>query len=293
MTPYRHVLCPVDFSACSLKALSWSTRFSKEAGARLTVLHVVDTQMLSIGNLVAVPADFDQARQKAGEAVARLKRRPDLAQASVEIAEGVPANIITNAASHGDVDLLVMGTHGLSGLEKSFVGSVTENVLHRVRVPFLALSPRAPEPPEEDRSPGTFLMAIDFGPETRSVVRYGIWLAEHFRARILAVHAVYLPVVNLELMSPSEVERLIASVVSKRRKELDAVLAETSRSPRETMVRLGAPYDTLRDVVEERSVDLLILGAGGHGDAPFRWVGSTCHRMLRLAPCPVLVVRAF
>lgn len=109
MTPCKHVLCRVDFSPCSLKALSRSARFSREAGARLTVLHVVDTQVLAIGNLVAVPADFDQARQRAGEAVARLKQGPDLAHASVEIAEDAPVDITTHAARHGDLDLLVMG----------------------------------------------------------------------------------------------------------------------------------------------------------------------------------------
>jgi nucleotide-binding universal stress UspA family protein len=38
-------------------------------------------------------------------------------------------------------------------------------------------------------------------------------------------------------------------------------------------------------------VDLVILGAGGLGDAGIRWLGSTCHKMVRLAPCPVMVVR--
>jgi Universal stress protein family len=46
MKPYRHLLCPVDFSESSRQALEWSSRFSREVGARLTVLHVVDTELL-------------------------------------------------------------------------------------------------------------------------------------------------------------------------------------------------------------------------------------------------------
>jgi nucleotide-binding universal stress UspA family protein len=296
MTPYKHVLCPVDFSESSLRALSWSSRFSKSVAARLTVLHVVDTQILSMGNLVAVPEAFDALRRRAEEAIAGLKRRPDLAHAAVEVVEGIPEEVIANAANRGDVDLLVMGTHGLSGFQKFFLGSVTEKVLHRVQAPFLSISPAVGERSSEHPDPRTILMAIDFGPESESVVRHGTWLAEHFGARLIALHAVRVPYVVLnessfEPLTRMEVDRLTDSLVAKRREDLEKVLPESPGTARETVVRVGPPFDVLRDVVGERSVDLLILGAGGHGEAGLRWLGSTCHKMVRLAPCPVMVVR--
>src|SRR3972149_4144898 len=112
MTPYRHLLCPVDFSETSRRALEWSSRFSKAVGARLTVLHVVDTALLSVGNLVAVPGVFDELRRRAEEAVVELKRNVDLAHAVFEIAEGTPEEVVVRVGNQADVDLLVMGTHG-------------------------------------------------------------------------------------------------------------------------------------------------------------------------------------
>ncbi len=142
MTPYNHLLCPVDFSESSRRALEWSSRFSKAVGARLTVLHVVDTGLLSLGNLLAVPEAFDELRRRTGEAVLELKRNVGLTHAAVESAEGVPEDAVVNAANRGDVDLLVMGTRGFSGFQKFLLGSVTDKVLHRAQVPLLSISPR-------------------------------------------------------------------------------------------------------------------------------------------------------
>jgi nucleotide-binding universal stress UspA family protein len=296
MTPYKHLLCPVDFSESSRRALEWSSRFSKSVGARLSVVHVVDTELLSIGNLVAVPNAFDELRRRAEEAVAELKSKMDLAHAEVGIVEGVPEDVLVDRAHRESVDLLVMGTHGLSGFQKFLLGSVTEKVLHRVKVPLLSISPNVEGSHAELRDPRAILMAIDFGPESQAVVRHGIWLAEHYRAKLIALHVVRVPYVVLnessfEPMTRLEVERLTDSLVSKRREDLEALLPP-SAGEREGVVRVGgASFDTLRDFVSERSVDLVILGAGGHGDAGIRWLGSTCHKMVRLAPCPVLVVR--
>jgi nucleotide-binding universal stress UspA family protein len=296
MTPYRHLLCPVDFSESSRRALEWSSRFSKSVGAALSVLHVVDTELLSIGNLVAVPNAFDELRKRAGEAVAELKRAVDLNHATVEIVPGIPEDVLVDTANRGAVDLVVMGTHGLSGFQKFLLGSVTEKVLHRVKVPLLTISPNVEGSHRELRDPRAILMAIDFGPETQAVVRHGTWLAEHYRAKLIALHVVRVPYVVLnessfEPVTRLEVERLTDSLVSKRREDLEALLP-SSTADREGVVRVGGtPFESLRDYVSERSVDLLILGAGGHGDAGIRWLGSTCHKMVRLAPCPVLVVR--
>ncbi len=297
MTPYRHLLCPVDFSESSRYALDWSSKFSREVGARLTVLHVLDTEYLSIGNLVAVPTALDELRRRAEEAFAALKRECDLEYAEMKIVEGIPEQVLVTAANEGDVDLVVMGTHGLSGFQKFFLGSVTERVLHRVKVPVLALSPRVRDsqtgafPP-----PQTIVMAIDFGPESASVVRHGIWLKERYKAKLVAVNVVSVPYVlvnefGIEPVSEMQLQRIRESLVDERRKELQALLPESTGSGTEIAVTVGSPFEALQREVSHRSADLVLMGAGGHGNLGLRWLGSTCHKMVRWAPCPVMVVR--
>ena len=79
MSPYSHLLCSIDFSDVSRRALEWSLKFSGEVGADLTVLHVVDTGLTSIGNLVAVPDALDELRQRAEEQMTSRTATPPTA----------------------------------------------------------------------------------------------------------------------------------------------------------------------------------------------------------------------
>jgi nucleotide-binding universal stress UspA family protein len=297
MSLYRHLLCPVDFSDASRKALAWSARFSKEIGARLTVLHVIDATLLSVGNLVAAPDVFAELRRRAEEGFAPMTKDPGLKHATFETLEGVPEDVIVKAAMERGSDLVVMGTHGLSGFERLFLGSVTEKVLHRIRVPLLTLSPSAEEKRmSPSRGTGEVLMAVDLGPESQAVVRHGVELAKHLHAKPIALHSVARPYVVLneasfEPLGQMEVERLAEALTATRRKDLEAMLPESGGSPIEAIMSVGSAFESLRRIMAERPVELVVMGAGDHGEAGIRWLGSTCHKMVRWAPCPVLVVR--
>jgi len=170
-------------------------------------------------------------------------------------------------------------------------------VLHRALVPLLALSPGVEQQQTMGfRAPRTIVMAIDFGPESQSVLRHGIWLAEHFRAKLVALHVVSVPYVALnessfEPRAQLELERITDSLIAKRRKDLEGMLLESTGGETEVVLTVGSPFESLRNVVEDRSGDMVIMGAGGHGNAGIRWLGSTCHKMVRWASCPVMVVR--
>ena len=98
MTPYRSVLCPVDFSDISRMALEWSLGLAKELEAELTVLHVADTGLTSVGNLVSIPENVSELRRHAEERLADWRGTLDLASAHLAIEPGVPANVIVETA---------------------------------------------------------------------------------------------------------------------------------------------------------------------------------------------------
>lgn len=297
MTPYRRLLCPVDFSTVSRMALDWSVRFAEDVDGKLILLHVMDTALVSFGNLVAVPDVLPELRGRAEEQLARWKQEMDLSRVQVEMLEGAPDAAIVAAAARHDIDLVVMGTHGLSGFQKLFLGSVTEKVLHRLHIPLLTLSPRMGEEARTTFAPPkTIVMGLEFGEEAQSVIRHGVWLAEHYQATLVAVHAVPVPYVvlnerTLERLGPGELARIQENLTADSRKAISELLPKSMSTEAQIVVRVGTPFETLRALMRERSADLVVMGAGGHGEAGIRWLGSTCHKMVRSASRPVLIVR--
>jgi nucleotide-binding universal stress UspA family protein len=293
---YKHLLCAVDFSDVSRSALEWALAFAKDTRARVTVLHVLDKTLLSVGNLVAAPGALEEMRRRAEESFAVWKGELDFDEARVTVVDGVPADAILSTAHRSEVDLVVMGTFGLSGIQKFLLGSVTEKVLHRLRVPLLTVSSGVDERGlRVSVRPKTLLMAIDLDEDSPVVIRHGLWLAEHYRAKLIAVHAAPIPAVlvddrTFQMIPPEALVAIEDSLLSERREKLEGLLPPGGTEV-EIVVTMGAPFDVLRAHVRERSADMLILGAGGRGEARRLWLGSTTHKMVRSAACPVLIVR--
>lgn len=293
--PFRRILCPIDFSPLSRAALQWSCRFADRLGAKTTVLHALDTRQLTMGSFLASPGAFDALRENAEAEMDSWKRELRLTTSDLQIREGVPEQLILEAAEGGGVDLVVMGTHGYSGFHKLFLGSLTERILHQVSSPMLALTREAAET-YPDRLE-TILAAIDFGPETPDLVRWAITLGRRFDAAVVFVHAVSVPytVLNERTLAPlSEVElrgiedRLLREPLH----DLGELVPEVLREERvRSEARIGAPLEVLSDMKEEIGAGLVLLGAGGHGGSGLGWVGSTCHKFVRTSDRPVLVVR--
>lgn len=145
MASYGRVCCPVDFSATSTAALDVAVDLASRLGASLTVVHVRD--------VVAIPwPGTPQARVDAraeAEALAKLDGVRDAlaARASGDVRTlllaGDPATEVARLLSSGDYDLAVMGTHGLTGVQRLLVGSVTERVLRHATCPVLVVRPPA------------------------------------------------------------------------------------------------------------------------------------------------------
>ena len=102
-------------------------------------------------------------------------------------------------------------------------------------------------------------------------------------------------------LSDAEVPRLTEddyrerkhALVRERQKELENLIPPEFRETNEAepVIREGPPFDRIYELARERQADLVVLGAHGHGRSDFGWIGSTCHKVMRAAPRPVLVVR--
>jgi nucleotide-binding universal stress UspA family protein len=137
---YRRILLPTDGSRESELAGVHAVDLAARYGAALSVLHVVETDVLPLdthsGRLQT--AMEEEGRRAVAEAVDRATRR-GVERVQSDIVPGVPAERICRYAAETDADLVVMGRHGRSGVDRRVVGSVAERVLRAADVPVLTV----------------------------------------------------------------------------------------------------------------------------------------------------------
>lgn len=140
---FRSVLCPVDFSAPSRSALRFAAAIAVHAGARLTVVYVNDPLLVAAASAALRDREvISRSEKELGQFVARtLGTRPQPSRVDVRVAVGAAADQITTLSRSIGAEVIVMGTHGLSGPRRVFLGSTTLAVLKRSRVPVLACPP--------------------------------------------------------------------------------------------------------------------------------------------------------
>src|SRR5262249_43733366 len=150
----RMILHPTDFSPGCVHSLRVSRTLARDLGARLVLLHVVPFGFRA--NDMILPVDPAGYRKSLAEE-RQLVEGPDLKYpVDVRLARGDPGEEILRAAVELDCGLIVMGTHGRTGLGRLLMGSVTEYVVSRAECPVMAVkTPRGAEAslPEEAPRP--------------------------------------------------------------------------------------------------------------------------------------------
>ena len=137
----QHILVPTDFSEYADYALDYAIELAKTLQARLTVLYVFHISSLALGE--GPPTVLDDtlkametnAQQRLGMALDRVQQAG--IQAESVIIEGTPFQTIIETAESRNVDLIVMGTHGRTGLKHVLIGSVAEKVVRVALCPVL------------------------------------------------------------------------------------------------------------------------------------------------------------
>jgi len=139
----QRILVPIDFSPHADAVVEWAAHLAEEHGSTLILLHAyhlpVEFQQLEGAYL---PSDFwAGVKAEAEESLGRLAA--DLTRRGVEtetiVCEGYAATVIVDEAKNREIDLIVIGTHGLSGLKHLLLGSIAERVVQKAHCPVLTV----------------------------------------------------------------------------------------------------------------------------------------------------------
>jgi nucleotide-binding universal stress UspA family protein len=299
MVSINRILCPIDFSDFSLDALRHGLKLAQWYSAQLTVFHVYQPfQPLPIDGIPGtVPVLADADPQQIADNVRRFCD-PVVGSSGLNVevlvSPGDAAKEIRTEAERRPFDLLILGTHGRSGFERLFLGSVTEKVLRSTRVPVLTIPP----PVREPGSPlyKIILCPVDFSAASIRALEYALSLAQEADARLILLHAIE------DVLGHTSVQSLGQLTVAQYYEQLELAAVTRLRSvvpddarvwahPEERVVK-GRAYEEILKTVADEHVDVVVMGVQGKGVVNQLVFGSTTHRVIREAGCPVLTLHS-
>ena len=295
---FGHILIATDFSAHADIALSRAVALAARDGATLTILHVgtsaasvtaiPDVESAAALELAAVAADM--ARETDDQLAERATRARVLGvEANLLVRQGHPDDVIVQTADELGADLLVIGTHGRTGITRFLLGSVAEHIVRRATCDVLVA--RGQTTTAVFHRP---LVGTDFSPTSERALRAAMAVSD---GPIDVVHAWQYPVGTwgmhvLADRTPAMQTLRDALVTGAEQKgaELVRTHEETGREIRFHIAQ-GPSANVLTEMAE-RGHDLIALGT--HGYRGFRrfLLGSVAEAVVRHATCSVLVVHA-
>jgi nucleotide-binding universal stress UspA family protein len=151
MMPIHTLLHPTDFSEHSRHAFQLASALARDYGARLVVLHVATPPVSAYGGVMTPPPAPPDWRREAREQLLQVGAPESGVRVERQFEEGDPVTEILRAARESNADLIVMGTHGRTGVGRLLMGSVAEQVVRKASCPVLTL--RTPFP--DDLRPAT------------------------------------------------------------------------------------------------------------------------------------------
>ena len=296
MIQIAQILCPVDFSDTSQHALDHAAAIARWYNARLTLLYVfANFPVMDVPPLVLEAPDRERLMTAMRGMAAAVPREVPV-DFRIQAAPYIHEEIVAQLGAT-DADLLVLGTHGRSGFQRLFLGSVTEKVIRKATCPTLVVPPRAPHvaagAPIQFRR---ILCPVDFSESSLDALAYAINMAEEADAKLTLLHVVeFAPVLKeAPLMPTPDLSRVRDAAAAEARRHLHALIPESARTycTVETAVVEGRAY---RDIVRHATggqSDLIVMGVHGRGPLDLLVFGSTTHYVIRASACPVLIVHS-
>jgi len=277
----KNVLCPVDLSPVSDTILRWAGLFAHTFNAPLEVLYAdwweppryfTETQIQQL-------AHQEQEGEKALRAeLANLARASltDVAQYNVNVVEGHPTQRILERAAELMTGLIVMGSHGRTGMARLRLGSVAEDVIRGSVCPVLIV--KSVKDPGRLPTIENILCPINFTSLSQQCLELSSDLASAFGARLWVAH-----ITDAEDTNPEQLRQRVCDWVPR-----DA----RGRCEVSEVVRQGNPAEQIVLMAREHSADLIVMGGQHRPFLEFSTLGTTTEKVMRHTLASVLVVPA-
>ena len=281
----KNILFATDFSQVADAAALIAIQIARRYGAKVHGVHVNRFNDYTAAAPSAWAAMAEAAEKETKEDAGRLTEQLQSIEHEVVIGEGNTREVMSNLIEQKEIDLIVLGTRGRTGLGKVMLGSVAEQILRQSPCPVLTVGPHVNPWSDEYAKMREILYATDLEADYPIAAPYAVSLAQENQAHLVLLHVIEDPKAGDLINSPEMVdfeERKLRQLVSQQ--------AGLWCDPT-YIVEQGPAAEKILDVAKRRHTDLIVLGARpAKGLATHLNIG-TVHKVVSQATCPVLTVR--
>jgi nucleotide-binding universal stress UspA family protein len=298
----KNILFATDFSEASQAALPYAAAFARRYDSQLHIAHIVSPASYIIPSYPGDPLTLDSIHEAA---LADVRERMETLASHLKsvphhthVREGEVWESLSDIIQTHEIDLLVVGTHGRTGVEKLILGSKAEEILRLAPCPVLTIGPKiagrakliAMAGDGKDLKPveisvEQIVYATDFSPESLAAAPFATSLAQEFQTKLTLLHVI-------EKHTDTNRQSEAIDLALQRLEKLVPEEASLWCSPRPT-VQIGPPADCILHEALDTRADLIVLGvraASGNLGTATHLPWSTAHKVIAQAHCPVLTI---
>lgn len=281
--PFKNILFSTDFSEFSMKALPWVTGLARKFGSNVFLCHVVTPTPLAVGAPEAAPYLYQAETESADRALKDLlasERFKGLAVKSV-MPSGPLADELGQVIAENNINLVVAGTHGRSGVRRLLLGSAVEEICRVATCPVLTVGPDLAV--RTDQEIKHILVPTDLSEESKRSLPYVALLAKAYGAKVTVLH-----IMPLDAATNPDAKMLSEPV---RRSMVHAYEPFFVDIKPEFVIEFGNTVETILTHARKNHVDLIGLGIRSAFLPGFQLRSSVAYRVISGAHCPVLTCR--
>ena len=290
MDPIRSIVVASDFSPLSRAATERACKLAQRCEAAIHLVHSARVQLPSMQHEFAIPGPdwtaIRDAAQKELDAIATDIEGRGLV-VTREISRELAVDAILAAANHHMADLIVMGSHGHTGLRHLMLGSVAERTLRASPIPVLVVKEDETAAAEPIRR---IVFATDFSPHARAAAELAIAFSTLFDATVDICHVHAVPTSTWMSVDPPPPSDWMAHLERQAGERMREVLEQFKQAgvDAKTHLVVDAPSLAIPALADSLDADLIVMGTRGLSGLRHVVLGSVAERTVRIANCSVL-----
>jgi len=282
------IMVATDFSPYSDQALDCALSLALRFHSKIYLTHVITMAGHGVMEAEVGALSPVELRNLAKESARKIEESGRLYGVPYEVVieEGTLWPALENLIQRYEIDLLVLGTHGTTGVLKVLIGSSAEQVFRQARIPVLTVGPAVPRQPLSEAGFKNILCAIDFGPAAEREVAYAFALAQEHQAKLVLLH------VAPETTSVSAREAVLRTEANTRKLTALAPTGVDLVCEPEYRLAPGEPVGEILRIAQDTKADLIVIGAKKRESLAGHIPHTKAYRIVCGARCPVLTIKS-